>query len=298
MIEDIRIQAALIAAIVGMIGGIIGSFIKHFLDKKLLRHKLETEYEYEERKKLRALIGRYHGRMLMAAERLNLRLWNLKRNESRGWLSVSGNYGSTEDHYYFRSMVYRFVSLLNVIYLFQNEALYIDSRIAEGNELTFLKFAKSFEWVLTDSALFDGLDYDDTHQRDHFFTDNLRLICDSCTTDGDVMSLSEFQTRISNCKGEDPLRQLLDFFDGLCVDEKRLRWDRTVAFHLLIMAFINTFGYDMQKSTAQQFTDIAKSAKHQNVLNNLNTWLGKLGLENEKEVDHIYTAVRAILPST
>lgn len=298
MFDDVRIQAAIIAVIVGIIGGIVGTYIKHYLDKRLLRHRLETEYEYEERKKLQALIGRYHGRILLAAEHLNHRLWNLQANESRGWLSVNGDYGEPADYYYFKTTAHRFISLLTLIYFFQKEALYIDSRIAKRNELAFLKFAKSLEWVLTDVALFHDLDYDDYHQRDHFFIDHLRLICDCCTSDGNVMPLLQFQSQISTCGDDEPLKQLLDFFNGLCANEDRLRWDRIVAFHLLLMAFINTFGYDMQKSTAQQFAEIAKSAKNPKILRNLKDWLAKLGLDNEKEVEHISAAVDVILPST
>ncbi|MFC1970776.1 hypothetical protein ACFLV0_02415 [Chloroflexota bacterium] len=71
MLEDIHGQAAIIAVIAGIIGGVIGAYIKHFLDKRFLRHRLRTEYEYEERKKLPNLIGLYHGRMLLAAEHRN-----------------------------------------------------------------------------------------------------------------------------------------------------------------------------------------------------------------------------------
>lgn len=301
MFDDVRLQAAIIAAIVGIIAGIVGTYLKHYLDKRQLRHRLETEYDYEERKKLQTLIGHYHGRMLQAAEHLNHRLWNLQANESRGWLSVNGSYVELvdlADHYYFKTTAHRFISLLTLIYSFQKEALYIEPRIAKGNELVFLKFAKSLEQVLTDAALFDDIDYDAYHQRDHFFIDYLRLICDCCSSDGNVKPLLQFQSQISTDGDNEPLKQLLDFFNGLCANEDRLRWDRIVVFHLLLMAFINTFGYDMQKSTAQQFTEIAKSAKNHKILRNLNDWLTKRGLDDEKEIKNINAAVDVILAST
>jgi hypothetical protein len=36
----------------------------------------------------------------------------------------------------------------------------------------------------------------------------------------------------------------LRFFDGLRADEPRLRWDRLVALHLLVIAFRSAIGYE------------------------------------------------------
>lgn len=297
MLEDVGLQVAIIAAVVGIIGGVAGTYLKHFLDKRSLRHRLEIEYEYEERKRLRSLIGLYHGRMLFAAEHLNNRLWNLQANESKGWLIMNGKYSQPNKHYYFVTTAHRFVNLLGLVCLFQKEALYIDSRIAEGSDLVFLKFAKSLEWALTNVALFEGLQYDAFYQRDHFFVDYLRLVCDSCSHNDSIMSLTDFQSHIVNCVPESTLFDFLQFFDGLCASENRLRWDRIIAFHLLLMAFINNFGYDMQKSTTGQFIQIAGSSQNKQALQNLNDWLTRLGLDSEKEAKQISMAVTAAMPS-
>ncbi len=295
MLEDVRIQAAIIAAVVGIIGGVIGTYLKHYFDKRFLRHRLETEYEYEERKKLRNLIGLYHGRILLAAEHLDHRLWNLKANESRGWLEVQGLYNQPSEHYYFTTTAYRFANFLGLVYLFQKEALYIDSRIADGNELTFLKYAKSFEWVMTDVALFEGLHYDDFHQRDHFFVDNLRLVCDAFISAGALVSLDDFHSQLVKCVPDSALANFLEFFDGICRNENRLRWDRVIAFHLLLLAFHNTFGYDMQKATIEQFVEIAKPVRNKKVLQNLDAWLTKLGLGNDRGARNISDAIATIM---
>ena len=54
-----------------------------------VRHHLRTEHEYGERKKLRSLIGGYHGRVLEAAESVNHRLWNLAGEPGQGVLAYS-----------------------------------------------------------------------------------------------------------------------------------------------------------------------------------------------------------------
>lgn len=43
-------------------------FIRYWLDNLRLRYKLRTEYEYEQRKRLRDLIGHYHGGILTTAD--------------------------------------------------------------------------------------------------------------------------------------------------------------------------------------------------------------------------------------
>jgi hypothetical protein len=279
------VQAALIATVVGFISGMIGSYFKYFLDKSALRDKIQVEYEYAERKKLRELIGLYHGRMLETAERLNNRLWNLQENESKGWLDMEGAYAQPEDNYYFTSTVYRMIAILSLLRLFEEDAIFIDARIARQGELTFLKFTKALQWAFTDGELFKGTGYDSFWQTDHIFHDKLRLLCDSCINQGKIISIEDFQERLKHPERQESIMPILSFFDGLRADEKRLRWDRIIAFHLLLMAFINSFGYDNQKSSPQQFAKIAASARNRQVIENLIQRLPRLGLAKEtKEI--------------
>jgi hypothetical protein len=77
--------------------------------------------------------------------------------------------------------------------------------------------------------------------------------------------------------------------------ELRLRWDRLVTVHLLLLAFVNSFGYDMQESTPQQFIDVARQANNALVLRNLHSWLPKLGLQQNRSATLIGRAVEAVL---
>lgn len=288
---DIRLQAGVISAVIGLFAGILGTWLKHTLDKRAITHKLEKEYEYEERKKLRELIGRFHGRTLEAAERLNHRLWNLQKNESKGWLSVGGIYNKPNENYYFTTTVHRFLSFIALGQLFESEAIFIDSRIAQKNDLLFLKFVKAFEWIVANLDIFDGLDMS---HHDHFFRDKLRMICDFCIEECDFISLEKLQELLIQPNGMNSLKHVLVFFDGLSAKERRLRWDRMVCFHLLLMTFINVYGYDMQRSSLKQFEDIAKTVKNKQVLNNFILGLNKLGIAHENEVKNIQDAVRLV----
>lgn len=81
---DPRVQAALIAAVVGGASSLVGVWAKHRLEKRNLLHRLEAEFEYDQRRKLRDAIGAHHGRVLESADRLDHRLWNLRPMKARG----------------------------------------------------------------------------------------------------------------------------------------------------------------------------------------------------------------------
>jgi hypothetical protein len=294
---DTSVKVALIAAftalatsLITLVHSLFGAPLKYWLEKKSLRNRLATEYEYAQRKDLRELIGRYQGRMLEAAETLNNRLWNLYTNQEKGWLDAQGNY--KDCGYYLPSFVYRFLNLYALARRFESEAILIDSRIADEKDLDFVKFVKAFAWAICDVALFDQIDYDTMFATDHFFRDRLREICDSCMGEKGFLGHEELRSVLLNDSDFD---DVFRYFDGLKRNESRLRWDRLVVMHLLLLAFVNSFGYDMQKSTSQQFINVARQTVNPQVLRNLRSWLPKLGLQQNKSANLIGKAVEAAL---
>jgi hypothetical protein len=293
---DTPVKVALIAALVSMATSLLtiahslfGAPLKYWLEKKALRNKLATEYEYDQRKSLRTLISKYQGRMIEAAEVLNHRMWNLYKNEGKGWLDRQGNYEDAQ--YYFKSWAYRFINFLAMARLFEKEAIFIDSRIAEKTDLAFIKYMKAFGWATCDVALFSGVTYDDSRQKDHFFRDDLRRVCDACCKDGSFPD----QEAIDRLLKSSDYQFIYRFFDGLKKEEGRLRWDRLVVLDLLIMAFLNSFGYDIQQSSQEDFKTVVKHVKHGKILRNLDGWLSKLGLEKEPSAKLIRVEIESRL---
>lgn len=282
-------QAALISAVVAVVTLLVSTPLRHWWDRKFLRFKLRVEYEYEQRKRLREMIGRYDGRILEAAVSLNYRFWNLYKNVGEGWLDIHGDYANKEN-YYFQSSVCRFLHFCSLVLRFEREAQFIDSRIAEKADLDFLRYAKAFIWAATDADLFAGLGYDPFRPIDHFFRDELKVATDSCCDGDEFTSFRDFRAGIR--KNRD-LRDVLQFFDGLRPDEDRLRWNRVVALDLLIMAFINSFGYKWQKSTSKEFATTAGRICHPEIVMNLVSWLPKLGLDGERSIKQMLAAIRA-----
>ena len=281
---DARLQAAIIAAVVTVLTLLVGTPIKHILEKKMIKHKLNLEYEYEQNKKLHDLIGEYHGRLLDSSVHLSYRIFNLYENKSNGWLNP--NPGA--NFYYFSSTIYRFIHLLALIRMFESKAIYIDSRIATKKDFNFIKFLKAFNWTCIDVKLYDGLQYNHANPSDHFFNDELKILCDDMIRDNKLMSFEEFQKVIK--KKNNKYTPLLNFF--LELDDSKLRWDRVVCLHLFLMSFINTFGYDMQKSKKKQFEKALSEVKNDVILKNLDDWFPKLGLHNQKDIKQIKRILR------
>lgn len=288
--SDPVVVAAFVAGITAVattLLAIVSSPLRYKIEKRALEHKLKAEYEYEQRRELRQLIGRHQGRMLEAAEAWNNRMNNLYDHEAEGRLEVQGRYD--EPNYYLWSTAYRFLTLCSLARQFEAQAFYIDVRIAQQSDLDFVKFAKAFRWLMTDLALVEGLEYEPWEGTDHFYNDRFRGICDSFRKEDDVLSLADFEEQAPT----DPnLRQVLAFFDGLQAAEPRLRWDRLVALHLFVMAFLNAFGYDMQYSSDADLARAVDRLVTPEVRRNLVAAVTKLGLAQNVEAQRVVNALQ------
>ncbi len=275
-----------------IVAAIVSAGVSYFFKQRETRYTLEAEYEYEQRKKLRNLIAEFHGRMLSAANSLNYRMWNIYSNHSQEWLHVLKNY--SRDNHYFHSSVHRFLVVSSLARQFERKAIYVDARIARRNDFLFLRYVATFHWCMTDTALFDGLVYDKEHEVDHFFSDNFRRYCDLCVKeDGSIV---EFEELIDEVQGGRELDPVLSFFDGLSPDEERYRWDRLVVLHLLLMGFINTFGYEEQETSIEKIQKVASQIRHPEILENIISWLPRHGLIDKKGGKRILKVCKAILP--
>ena len=250
-------SSALIAAAVALATTLLAAPLRVWADTVLQGRRLKAEYEYEQRRELRTLIGRYHGRLLAACESWSDRLGNLYyRGEEAGWLNTTSGY-------YARTTCYRFLTVCSLGRAFEREAYFIDSRYAEATDLDFVSFLRSFRWAITDPALFRDLDldYEESVSRDHFFADQLRWICDAFfPANAEMLTYQEFEAAVD--VPESPFKDVVEFFLGLSPREDRFRWDRVVCLHLFVMAFMNTVGYTVQRSADADFEAVASEIQH------------------------------------
>jgi hypothetical protein len=279
------IWGALVGASATVLVGFLSIPIHYFVDKRALGHQLRSQYEQEQRKQLKDLIASYLGRLVEATDAWHNRMNNLYKYEQEGRVSAE------RDPYYFRTTVYRFLVLCSLARRFEARAFFVDARIAERSDLDFVKFTKAFRWLMTDFELFEGVpSYDARSGPDHFFTDQLRLICDACCKDDDVISLAEFETRARK-KGS--FEDVFGFFEGLRSDEARLRWDRIVCLHLLTLSFLNVMGYDIQRSDDAALARVAARIRHPQIRQNFIRGLARFGLADQPEVQRLIKVLDA-----
>lgn len=271
------------------VAALVSGAVSYLFNRQELLHKLQAEYEQEQKRELRELIGKYHGPLVHAANSLNYRMWNLYRHYDRGWLDVEGDYSA--DKYYFASFVYRFLGFFTLVRQFEAEAIVLDQRIAEDKDYLFLNFAAAFHWCMTDTALFDGLEYDSFLETDHFFSDTFRSYCSVLDPDSNFPDFYSFADEHLEEPGR--LRSVLEFFDGLSKGEDRYRWDRLVALHLLLLAFINEFGRASEQTSEEKIKRVTGQAENQEVLDNLVSWLPRHGLDKSDEISMVQRAIKS-----
>jgi tetratricopeptide (TPR) repeat protein len=241
------------------------------------RDNLYAAYRLDQKKKLRELIGAYSGRMLEAASDWDRRMHQLYAPNGTDHMAVPEEKLHAHDQYLYLSVVFRFLSLLGIARKFESEAFYIDSRIARPKDLDFLRYAKSFLWVMTDSKLTPD---DGMPGVDHFRSDEFRPLLDVCYRRDEallpknepkkgelVFDWSRFRALLDNSgknqssdesqeldpDTQEEINQVLYYFAGIRPNEydgdlkKRRRWERVICLHLLTICFIGTFGYSWQK---------------------------------------------------
>lgn len=284
---DPTLAAAVVGALFGVVGSLIAIPLRYLIDKRAIRHRLRMEYEHAQRKELKGLIARYLGRMLEACGSFNHRMWNLYKEAQEQYLAVGSDL--SEEHYYIDSMVHRFLAVCILIRGFEKEALYLDPRLVDKGDVEINRLFQAMRWSLTDVALFDGLPYDSFESSDHFFSDQLRQIADDAMSDGELLSRRELRERAA---AGDAVADVYSFFDGINSTENRYRWDRLIVFHLLVMAFLNSYGDDTQKTAQPDLAKISARIRHQPVVTNLMAWIPKLGLERMESGKQLKRALK------
>lgn len=288
--DDPKIIAATISAVVSIIVVVLSFILRSFFERHFHMFKLEAEHEYEQRKKIKDVIAQYKTRLLDAAETLNHRLWNFADNYGRNWHTLGDK--KLGDTYYPASFTYRLLAFFAWSRKVEIEMVYLDSTIASKSDLSFVKFIKFFPQIMCDSALFEGLDYDDEFDTDHFFTNDFTKMCETLFTDTGVATFAQYQNNQE--KMMDNSIPMAEFISEMTPQEERLRWDRLQAFHYVLMMFLNKYGYDFQYTNRKKVREVTSRARRNRTLDNMEMLLQRIQLSKEKEVKRVLKVLRRL----
>ncbi len=284
---DPREVAAIVAAITSVITTII---TKLYLDRRYYDFKLKADFEADQRRKIKEVLGKYKVPLLKSIDDLNHRIRNLSRHHKKGMHNVDGDFENKERHY-MHSFVYRFLAVFAWKRVIQDNLIYLDTTIAHTNELELIKFLNLAEGLMTDVKLFkdftlpNGDRYEAGFATDHFFRNQLETCYSTIIQEGLVISYSAF---LENLEAHlNPAEPVYLFIDGMKPSENRLRWYRLHIFHIILMAILNSYGYDYQYIETK---DLNIGSPNYMLLKNLKILVEDHRLEQQKELGSLIKA--------
>jgi hypothetical protein len=270
-----EIFTALISA-----GTSIGTVIlfKPVVDKHLLKFQLKQNYISEQSKKVKEHIAKYKGQLLSSAELLNSRLKNYAKNHNELWLICNGDYINARHMHYVDTTTYRFLAFFANIKIIEKDLIYLDTTISQKVDLRMIKYFRLFHEVMCDVDLFKNFQYDKTYQTDHFFTSPFYNLANNLIENNKVIELDEFLSRKTILLPK--IELVYKYFDSISPSENRLRCERLKAFHLILISFLNEYGYDFQRTTAKRQAELKVSLGDYKLLDNLEHLVEKFKINN------------------
>lgn len=268
---EIDIITAIIAAGTSILTTTI---FKPIWDKHFIKFQLKQNYIANQSKKAKEHIALHKSTLLKSAELLNQRLKNFAKNHNNGWLNLSGNY--LNNSHYIDTTVYRFLSFFSQIRIIEKDLIFIDTTIAQRTDLRMLKYFRAFNEVMCDADLFEGFQYDFNYQTDHFFTSPFINLTNTMIHNDKVIELEDF-LHLKN-SSLNKIEIVYKFFDSINPSENRLRCERLKAFHILLISFLNEYGYDYQKTSKEKLKFLKAQLGEYKLLDNLQVLVNKFKL--------------------
>lgn len=283
IITNEKVLPAVIAAVTTVVVFFLTLLTKNFIDTRVLSSKLETEHRFDQRKKIKEVLAKHKVHLLSAAENLNHRMWNFAKNHSEDWINVEGNF--LTEQYYIHSFAYRILCLFTWINQVQKDMIYLDTTIAQKQDLEFIKFLKIFPQIFCDLTFIEGQNANGNYAVDHFFRNNFDELSKCLQGENGIKSYDVFIKDLSQPNKN--LIKLLEFLDGISPSENRKRWDRLHCLNITLIVFLNNYGYDFQKTNTAKIEEVLTIPKISNSLKNYFNLLREYNLHTNKEVKKI-----------
>ncbi|KGO92539.1 hypothetical protein [Flavobacterium subsaxonicum] len=283
ILDNEKIFPVVISTITTIVVFFLTLLTKNFIDTRILRSKLNTEHKFDQRKKIKEVLAKHKVHLLSACEDFNYRMWNFANNHNNNWLKVNGNY-LDRNTYYFQSFIYRLLAVLAWSKKIQKDMIYLDTTIASKEDLDFIKILNIFPCMFCDLTFLEGLQAN-TNNTDHFYKNEFDHYAYYLITDDGIKSFSTYLDELSTSGSK--LNHLFLFFDGMSPLESRKRWDRCHLFQITVIAFLNNYGYDFQKTDPEKFKEILNLPKRSSYLPNYFKLLDDYCLMHNKKIKEL-----------
>ena len=286
---ETKLLIVVISAATSLLTLMITLSTKNWIEKRFLIFKLKKEHEYKQRKAIKNVLSKYKVPFINSAEFLNHRLWNLSKNYSRKWHNVEGKYN--HKGYYYQSTIYRILRHFAWIKIIQGKLIFLDTTIATEEDLNFVKYLNCFPQLFQDTDLFDGFNYDTNYSKDHIYRDTFEELYSKLIQKENVISYTKFKEIFD----KDHLKfvPICKFVDNINPEEDRLRWDLIHCFHLTLISFLTSYGYDYQRTTKQQIYSLISKHRKCKIYDNYSKLIQRNKLDEERSIKLLMKEIKS-----
>jgi hypothetical protein len=279
----------LVAAGTAILTSVLSFVVAGNVEKRVTESHVEVQHRHAQQAELKRIISKNKMRLLTAAESLNHRMWNFGDNHHQGWMRVDGLY--TPDNYYFLSFAFRLITFYALIRRIDQDLIYVDATTADKRDLLFIKYIRSLPQILTDISLLNGKGYDSNFANDHFFRNHLEIALDAVLGgENPVVDYGVFCDGLPDVT--DRFRPIFVWLDGISPCElNRYRWDLLQLMHLLLIAFLNEFGYDFMRTDSSKIRDLLARTRENRLLDNFAAFVKRNQLARTKEIKKLRKSI-------
>ncbi|PKA23522.1 hypothetical protein CH381_25420 [Leptospira sp. mixed culture ATI2-C-A1] len=240
---------------------LIGWILRLFFERFSWKTKLKTDYEFNQRRKIKEKISNSKNPLLKAAEELNYRLWNFNQHIDENWHSLKKNKWKSNQNYYLKSFVYRFLVFYYWILEAELSIYHLDSMHADKYDKKYMLYLKTLKHIIADKDLLQELDYKTNDFENHFYKDNIPLYTKYCKNkNGEVIEFSDFSSKVN--KDLKQIEKVFLFISSIENKATNKNYNIIVSLHLVLMRFLNEFGLDYQKTSKSKIKKLIKKSYH------------------------------------
>ncbi|PHI18058.1 hypothetical protein CEQ90_19930 [Lewinellaceae bacterium SD302] len=274
------IWIALIGGGISILLLVLGGLGKAIFEPLFYNFTLRQNYKFEQRKKLKDELALHKGKLLNAAEQLNYRLLGFNSSIGRKWHKIEKNNWFDQNQYYLNSFIYRILLFGHYLNQTENSVLSIDTKIADNEDILYLKFVKSMINIFSDVEIHNELEYKNDDNVSHIFKDDFETLTDFVVGSNKILKFSDFKIVLRD--SYDEMEMIIKYLTQINDDDQDVVLNTLRCLHLLILSFLNKYGHEYQITEKDKMNSIYELyGRKIKVKNGFNYYLIKSKLESE-----------------
>jgi len=251
---DYKLQVVIYSLTTTIATLILKSILNNFYNKRFLNHKLNKEYDFSQKKKIKEELALTKTHLIKASEELNYRLWNLSNNIDKRWHNIPETEWKDIDKYYLRSFTYRFLVFLYWVIKAENSMYNFDISKADKSDKQYLKHIKSLKHFFCEGSMLKELGYTSSCSSNHFYKDDLIKYISYIETNNNLINYMDFENKyLTSCNN---ISKVIEYINKIESDANNLNYNIVKSFHVFLMIFLNKYGLDYHKTSKNKIKEI------------------------------------------